>query len=277
MLVFLHVVDAIRRMPTGGLSTYAGLMGAAKSQASRLCSQGWVRPFVMAIAFSMVASCDMAPVQPVPQGRTFTPQVAAAKSFPLKRSDAHRCLTAQDGAPFLMHGDAAWSLIAQLDRAAAIRYLDDRKERGFNTLLINTIEHEFARAAPRNAFGELPFEKSGDFSRPNEKYFAHVDWVLERAAERGFLVLLTPAYLGYDGGKEGWYAKVRRAGPERMRMYGRYLGMRYRDSRNVIWMHGGDFDPPDRVGMLALVEGLREAAPAVMHSFHGARGTSARA
>jgi hypothetical protein len=266
-----------RAIPTGDYAAQANAMSAPSSQVLRCGAQGWARRFITVVTLILLASCDPAPVQPVPKGRTSTPQVAAAELFPLKRTDAHRCLTTPKGSPFLIHGDAAWSLIVQLNRAETIRYLDDRKARGFNALLVNAIEHEVARAAPRNAFGDLPFEKTGDFSTPNEKYFAHVDWVLERAAERGFLVLLAPAYLGYEGGNEGWYAKVRKAGPERMRMYGRYLGMRYRGARNVVWLHGGDFDPPDRVGMLALVEGLREEAPGAIHSFHGARGTSARA
>ncbi|MBL0125033.1 MAG: DUF4038 domain-containing protein [Betaproteobacteria bacterium] len=230
----------------------------------------------LAITFLLLAACERAPVQPQPQKLSATPAVAAAAMFPLQRTAAHRCLAAQDGNPFLMHGDAAWSLIVQLKREEVIRYMEDRRRRGFNTLLVNVIEHEVARDAPRNAYGDAPFMAAGDFSKPNEKYFAHVDWVLERAAEHGFLVLLTPAYLGYDGGSEGWYKEVRKAGLERMRMYGRYLGARYRNAKNVIWVHGGDFNPPDRAGMLALQEGIHEAAPGSLHSFHGARGTTAR-
>lgn len=228
------------------------------------------------ILLAALAACDRAPVQPVPQKLSATPAVEAAAPFPLRKVAGHRCLAARDGSPFLMQGDAAWSLIVQLKREEAIRYLDDRRARGFNTLLVNLIEHEVARNAPLNAYGDAPFAPAGDFSRPEEKYFAHADWVLERAAERGFLVLLAPGYLGYGGGSEGWYAEVRKAGPERMRMYGRYLGTRYRDARNVIWVHGGDFNPPDRTGMLALEEGIHEAAPQSLHTFHGARGTAAR-
>lgn len=228
------------------------------------------------LLFAALAACERAPVQPVPQKLSPTPAVAAAAAFPLKKVATHRCLAAQDGQPFLMHGDAAWSLIVQLKREEALRYLDDRRRRGFNTLLVNLIEHEVARNAPRNAYGDAPFLSPGDFSQPDEKYFAHADWVLERAGERGFLVLLAPGYLGYEGGSEGWYAEVRKAGTERMRMYGRYLGTRYRDARNVIWVHGGDFNPPDRAGMLALEEGIHETDPESLHTFHGARGTAAR-
>jgi Protein of unknown function (DUF4038) len=52
-----------------------------------------------------------------------------------------------------------------------------------------------------------------DFTSPNEEYFAHADWVLRRAAEKGFLVLLTPSYAGWRGGSQGWYRAMVANGP----------------------------------------------------------------
>ena len=49
-----------------------------------------------------------------------------------------------------------------------------------------------------------PSPLRGDFSTPNEIYFAHADWVINEAASRGLLVLLAPAYLGFGCGGEGW-------------------------------------------------------------------------
>jgi hypothetical protein len=46
-----------------------------------------------------------------------------------------------------------------------------------------------------------------DWSVPNEKYFAHADWVIRKAAENGIAVLLVPAYLGYMGLDEGSITK----------------------------------------------------------------------
>jgi len=113
--------------------------------------------------------------------------------------------------------------------------------------------------------------------RDRTRYFAHVDWILGRAAEHGFLVLLAPSYLGYEGGSEGWYREMRDNGVERLRAYGRYLGMRYRNMPHVVWMEGGDYNPPDRRQVQAIVDGLREANPEALQSFHAARGTAARA
>ena len=237
-----------------------------------------LRVFASAIicALLLISGCEQPVSQPVPHSIPSAPKTSHSTIFPLVQHADQRCLVDQTGRPFLFHGDAAWSLIAQLSREDADRYLDDRLKRGFNTLLVNLLEHHFSRKPPANYYGDAPLDTPGDFAAPNETYFLHADWLLRRAAERGFLILLAPAYLGYDGGEEGWYKEVRKAGPEKMRMYGRYLGLRYRLMKNLVWVHGGDFNPPDRVSMLALMEGIREMDPGALHSFHGARGTTAR-
>lgn len=221
----------------------------------------------------LLACNDVPP--PKPQRVASYPTNAAAKAFPLTRSAGHRCLSDQQARPFLVHGDAAWSLIAQLDRLATLRYLDNRRAKGFNTLIVNLIEHHFSKEPPVNAYGQAPFHGTDSFVSPNESYFEHVDWVLAQAAERGFLVLLAPAYLGYEGGNEGWYKEMRKAKLTTLEDYGGYLGARYANFTNVIWLHGGDFNPPDMSPTLAVMKGIRRNARSTMHSFHGARGTVA--
>jgi hypothetical protein len=124
-------------------------------------------------------------------------------TFPLAVKAGRRHLVDATGRPFLIHGDTAWSLIAQLTREDVLLYLDDRRARGFNTILVSLLEHRFATNAPANAYGEPPFLQPEAYNTPNRAYFRHADWVLRRAAERGFLVLLTPSYLGIGGGSEG--------------------------------------------------------------------------
>src|SRR5262249_11542249 len=128
-----------------------------------------------------------------------------AAAFPLRISQDHRYLEDASGQPFLITGDAAWSLIGDLSREDADKYLADRQSRGFNTILVSLIEHQFSRNAPRNYYKHAPFAENGNFSKPNEAYFADADWILKRARDRGFLVLLAPAYLGVNGDDQGWY------------------------------------------------------------------------
>jgi hypothetical protein len=196
-------------------------------------------------------------------------------TFPLHVEAGKRYLVDAAANPFLLHGDTAWSLIVQLTREDVDVYLDDRRARGFNTLLVNLLEHKFANRAPQNVYGQAPFLVPGDFSTPNELYFAHADWVLRRAAEKGFLVLLVPAYLGYGGGDEGWYQEVVASGATKLRNYGRYLGQRYQDFTNILWTHGGDYNPPHKDVVRAIVDGIRAYDTRALHSAHGAPETAA--
>ncbi len=191
--------------------------------------------------------------------------------FPVTIEPGARHLSDAAGKPFLIHGDTAWSLIAQLTKDEAEFYLADRRARGFNTLLVNLIEHQFSSHAPANIDHDPPFLKARDFSTPNERYFAHADWILRRAADHGFLVLLTPSYVGAGGGGQGWFLAMAENGPDKLREYGRYLGRRYRDFTNIIWVHGGDGCPSEKDLVRAIAEGIRSEAPHALHTAHCAR------
>jgi len=180
-------------------------------------------------------------------------------SAPLRVSENHRYLLDRHNVPFLLQGDAAWSLIANTTEEEAAIYLRNRREKGFNAILVNLIEHKFARNAPRNAYGEAPFARPADFAAPNEKYFEHADWVIRQAAANELVVLLAPVYLGYPGTDEGFFDEVIAGGPEKCLAYGRFLGRRYRDCDNLIWVMGGDRDPgPAREPVDNVAAGIRE-------------------
>ena len=98
--------------------------------------------------------------------------------------------------------------------------------------------------------------------------------MLRRAAEKGFLVLLAPSYAGWHGGSQGWYGAMVANGPDRLRQYGAYLGRRYRDFTNILWVHGGDYDPPDKDLVRAIALGIREFDPRALHTAHGKPDTS---
>lgn len=195
--------------------------------------------------------------------------------FPLRISANRRFLEDAAGRPFLLHGDTAWSLMVQLSREDVELYLNDRRSRGFNTLLMNLIEHKFADNPPRNWYGDAPFLTPGDFSTPNEAYFLHADWVLERARNLGFTVLLVPAYLGYNGGDEGWYQELLSNSDGALRSYGRFLGARYGAMDHIIWTHGGDFNPPQRRAVQLIADEIYASAPDRLATAHGAPETVA--
>src|SRR5882672_1176606 len=131
---------------------------------------------------------------------------AGTVAFPLKTDVSNRFLVDQAGVPFLIMGDSPWSMIAALNNDQVNKYLQDRSQKGFNTLIVELTEHESlyprgdsAGVSPANFFGQPPFLTAGDFSTPNEAYFTNADWVIDQAAAKGMVVVLFPCYVGYPG------------------------------------------------------------------------------
>jgi len=174
----------------------------------------------------------------------------------------------------MMHGDTAWSLIASLSQADALVYLDDRVNRGFNTILVSLLEHKFAQNAPSNFYGNRPFLTAGDYATPNEAYFAHADWVIQQAENRGMLVLLAPSYIGNLATDEGWFAEMLSSGTVKLRGYGQYLGTRFSSRRNILWVHGGVDNPPNKAVVRAIADGIRDVNTQVLHTVHCRAETS---
>jgi len=189
--------------------------------------------------------------------------------LPLKISANRRYLVDQKERPFLIHGDSPWSLISGATKEEAERYLENRRKKGFNAIIANLIEHKFR--GPTNREGEAPFMTPGDFNTPNEKYFAHADWVLQRAAEKGIVVFLFPMYLGSKSSDQGWYQEAILNGVAKCRQYGRFVGRRYKGFSNLVWVMGGDRNPDlAKDATDAVAAGIREAATDHLFTAHAA-------
>lgn len=192
--------------------------------------------------------------------------------FPLAVSGDQRLLQNARGRPFLLLGDAAWSLIAELDRQDTTAYLDDRARRGFNAILVNLVEHQFSSHPPANAFGDMPFPQQ-PFAALGKSYFDHAAWVIDQALKRGMLVFLVPAYLGVNGGDQGWYREAAAAGPAQMKAYGEAVARRFAQYPNIVWVLGGDFDAPDETLVSQMAEGIAAASPDALQTVHASRDT----
>ena len=81
----------------------------------------------------------------------------------------------------------------------------------------------------------MPFLVPGDIATPNPAYFQRVDDMLRIAADHGMVVLLDPIET------ISWLDILRKNGKSKSFEYGQYLGNRYKDFPNIIWMHGNDF------------------------------------
>jgi uncharacterized protein DUF4038/collagenase-like protein with putative collagen-binding domain len=195
--------------------------------------------------------------------------------FPLHVDAGKHYLLDAQGQPFLLRGDAAWSLMVQLTNQDAALYLEDRRQKGFNAVLANLIEHQYAANPPNDVYGDGPFLTPGDFSTPNEAYFAHAEYVINLAAQKGMLVVLAPAYMGYNGGSQGWYQEMVANGTTKLANYGTYLANRFRAYDNILWVQGCDYNPPDLALLRAIPNAIRAVDTKWLQTFDGVRGTSA--
>ena len=160
---------------------------------------------------------------------------------PLRVSKNHRFLQHADGTPFLYVGDTAWELFERLTREETERYLEVRRAQGFTVIQAVALA-EFDGLTAGNAYGERPLIDE-DPTRPNEKYFEHLDWVVKKAAEKGLYIGLLPTWgdkVSLAWGKGPVVFPVDK--PEIARAWGRFLGHRYKDAPNIIWILGGDWE-----------------------------------
>ncbi len=151
-------------------------------------------------------------------------------------SENHRFLMRDDGAPFFWLGDTAWELFHRLNREEAVEYLENRAAKGFTVIQAVVLAERDGLRVP-NAYGDLPLIDM-DPSKPNEAYFEHVDFIVNKAAALGLFIGMLPTW----GDK--LYTKFAGAGPvvfnkQNAYAYGEYLGKRYRD-KPIVWILGGD-------------------------------------
>jgi hypothetical protein len=154
----------------------------------------------------------------------------------LRLSENKRFLVTAENRPFFWLGDTAWELFHRLNREDAERYLLNRANLRFTVIQAVALAELDGLGVP-NAYGETPLHNN-DPTQPNEAYFAHVDWIVNRANALGMYVGFLPTWGDkWNRGKSG-------AGPEiftpaNAEHYGEWLGRRYKDA-GLVWIVGGD-------------------------------------
>ena len=154
----------------------------------------------------------------------------------LKVSSNGRYLEYSNGEPFLYLGDTAWELFHRLNREEAARYLENRAGKGF-TVIQAVILAELDGLRIPNAYGEVPLIDL-DPAKPNEKYFEHVDFIVNKAEELGLITGMLPTWGDKVPNDIGGVGPVI-FNPENARIFGEFLGERYKH-KPIIWILGGD-------------------------------------
>lgn len=200
----------------------------------------------------------------------------------LQVSGNGRFLVEENGRPFFYLGDTAWELFHRLNREEVDRYLEDRARKGFTVIQAVALAELDGLGVP-NAYGHRPLLEN-DPTRPDIRegadndYWDHVDYVIDRAASLGLRIGFLPTW-GDKWLKSTWGVGPEIFTPENARVYGRWLGARYR-TKPLIWILGGDRPietDRQRAIQRALAEGLRAGdGGAHLISFHpgGGRGSA---
>jgi hypothetical protein len=161
---------------------------------------------------------------------------------PIQVHPDHRYLMTSEGNPFFWLADTAWELFHRLDENEATLYLDTRKEQDFNVVQAVVLAELDGIHTP-NANGETPFINLDTWAY-NEAYFEHVDRIIDLALERDIHIALLPTW-GDKLFKNTWGTGPEIFTPETAYAYGKRIGQRYRDRKNLVWVLGGDRNPRD--------------------------------
>ena len=171
-------------------------------------------------------------------------------------SKNQKYLQTTEGKPFFWLGDTAWELFHRLNREEADVYLQDRASKGF-TVIQAVVLAELNGLNDPNPYGEIPLINN-DPKKPNEKYFQHVDYIVNKAASLGMHVGMLPTW--GDKFNKKWGQGPEIFTPENARAFGEYLGKRYK-KKPIIWILGGDRNPAneeDYAIVRAMAEGLEK-------------------
>ncbi len=177
-----------------------------------------------------------------------TAQQEAERMQVLKISENKRYFMTEDGKPFFWLGDTGWLLFNKLDREEAEKYLEDRREKGFNVIqamVLHTVPSV-------NAYGDSSLV-NGDISKPlitegnnpenaeEYDYWDHVDYIIDRAAEKGIYMALVPVW--------GTPVKNGLVSTEQAGKYAEFLAERWKNRTNIIWLNGGDIKGSDSIAV----------------------------
>ena len=166
-------------------------------------------------------------------------------------------LRREGGLPFFWLADTVWELFHRYTPADADRYLKTRADQHFTVIQAVLLAEEDGLRVP-DRLGNLPFENLESL-HPNEAYWQNVDRVVRYANSLGLVMALVATW--GDKVSTEWGIGPKIFNPENARLYGRWVGARYRHD-DVVWIIGGDRNikkPEDLDIWRAMACGIRES------------------
>jgi hypothetical protein len=188
---------------------------------------------------------------------TNTTELLAGKLSDLRVSENGRFLVRKDGSGLFPLADTAWAIAWRLDRGEVEKYLQYRKDQKFNMIALIAFPWAYkSNVVVTNVYGDNPFEaNSGKWNplRPittpgktpgnltEYDYWDHMEYIIDTAESKGMYVILLPTWGSYVAGDWGGgnTSEIIFSSANSYK-YGRWIGQRFKNKKNIIWMMGGD-------------------------------------
>jgi hypothetical protein len=154
-----------------------------------------------------------------------------------------RSLVHADGKPALLIGDTAWALPWRATPEQVKIYAKDRHAKGFNAVLLMTVQPDMRATGPRDraadggfdvGFEDLP---DGHLNDLLPGYFQYLDGLIEILRQYGIVPVLQPVFFGF--GWKGLDVAGPVIPPAEYARYCRYLVARY-GAGPVVYLVGAD-------------------------------------
>ena len=205
----------------------------------------------------------------------------------LKLSSDGHMLQHEDGTAFFWMGDTGWETFHRLTREEVGTYFQNRSNKKYSLIQAVILPEQGGGINKVNAHGDLPLVNR-DPSHPNVTpgnnplspteydYWDHVDYIIQKAEENGLYVGILPAWGRYvaDANNNTVIFNTINA-----RAYGEWIGNRYKNRPNIIWIMGGDRGGDEGGGVAvwnSMAEGIRSADKNHLMTFHPRVGSSSQ-
>jgi hypothetical protein len=155
-----------------------------------------------------------------------------AETQRLEVSGNQRFLVKENGTPFFWLGDTNWRLY-KLTQGEIDTYLANRAQKKFTVIQGCVLLISDSDPDAYNPYGQT----NNDPNNPNEAWFEHIDYIVDKADELGLYMALVVTW-GYNWDHFGDDQETRE---DNARAFGEWLGDRYKNRDNIIWIVAGEF------------------------------------
>ena len=177
----------------------------------------------------------------------------------LQVSENRRFLQHENGTPFFWLGETAWLLSSRLNRDEVAYFIGETAKNGYNVIQISILHNldminVYGHRALPNGFDFSDIDREGEYN-----YWKHLDFIVQQAASRGIYIAIVCV----------WAGAIRNISLEDVSVYANFLGQRYGNHPNIIWLIGGDVRgdvAPDK--FKALATGIKAHTPNHLMTFH---------